>query len=119
MKQPIVWASARQVTATHSSTKAEFIAAGTGAKALTWLASLAEELRIQVVKRPVSLPIGGKPATKYHRGEIMKDDRQDVLLLTDNKRAFDIAHTNSLSKRTKHLVVRNHYTQQKIHTKGT
>ena len=114
MKQPIVWASARQATVTHSSTEAEYIAADTGAKVLTWLATLADELRIPVVKRPVSLRIDDKPATKYHEGTIIKDNLNDLLLLTDNKGAFDIAHTNGPSKRTKHLDVRHHYIQQQL-----
>lgn len=76
------------------STEAEYIASDTGAKTLTWLASLADSLQKPVVKRPTSLRKDDKPATKYHDGNIITDIRQDLLLLTDNKGAFDIANTN-------------------------
>ena len=74
-------------------------------------------MRIPVVNRPASLRIDNKPATKYHDGEIIVETRQDLQLLTDNKGAFDISHTNGPSKRTKHLDVRHHYIQQQVHTK--
>lgn len=113
--QPIVWASARQATVSHSSTEAEFIAADTGARTLTWMAALADQLQVPVVARPASLRIDDKPATKYHEGHIVVDTRDDLRLLIDNKGAFDIAHVNGPSKRTKHLDVRHFYIQQQVH----
>lgn len=114
--QPIVWASARQATVSHSSTEAEFIAADLGARTLTWMATLADQLHIPVVPRPASLRIDDKPATKYHDRHIVVDTRNDLNLLIDNKGAFDIAHTNAPSKRTKHLDLRHFYIQQQVHT---
>lgn len=110
----MAWAPARQHTVSHSSTEAEFIACDTGARALTWLASLARELRIAVAARPFTLRIHDKLATKYHEGQIECEKRDELLFLTENKGVFDISHINLPSKRTKHLDVRHFYLQQKV-----
>lgn len=117
-EQPVLWGSARQCVLTHSYTEAEYISADTGARTLTWLSSLASELRISVVERPPSLRIDDKPAPQYHDGHIIVDTRPDLRMLIDNKGAVDIAHTNGPSKRTKHLDVRHHYIQQQVHSRA-
>ena len=80
---------------------------------LTWLSSLANELKIPM-KKKATLKIDNKESTKYHDGEIIQDNQNDLHLLVDNKGAFDIAHSYGPSKRTKHLDVRHHYIQQQI-----
>ena len=110
---PILWISSLQYTVSHSSTESEYISADTGARMLTWLSSLANELKIPM-KKKVTLKIDNKISTKYHDGEIIQDNQNDLHLLVDNKGAFDIAHSYGPSKRTKHLDVRHHYVQQQI-----
>ena len=80
---------------------------------LTWLSSLANELKIPM-KKKATLKIDNKISTKYHDGEIIQDNQNDLHFLVDNKGAFDIAHCYGPSKRTKHLDVRHHYIQQQI-----
>lgn len=67
------------------------------------MTSPASELRIPVEKRPATLRFDKKPATNYHDEYIVTETRIDLLRLTYNKRAFDIAHIKDPSKRTKHL----------------
>lgn len=112
--QPLLAYSARQYTVTRPSTEAEYVAADTGARALTWVSSLAAELRIPVEARSASLRIDDKPATKYHEGHIVVDTRADIHLLTDNKSAFNITHTSGSSMRTKQLDVRHLGIQQQV-----
>lgn len=95
--KPIVWCSSRQATVTVSSTKEEYSAAYTGAKTLTWLATLSKELHIPDVNRPKALCIYSKPATKDHESNIITYKKQYLLLLTDNRGAFDISRTNGPS----------------------
>lgn len=87
-KQPIVRLSARKANVTQSSPEAECISADTGTKALTWLASLAQKMRMTVVKRPATLRIDDKPTTKEQDENIVADAKD---LLTDNKEAFYVA----------------------------
>ena len=102
---------------THSSTESEYIAADTGARYLTWLCSLAKELQIRMYDKQAELKIDDKPASKYHEGKIVTDDSTALILITDNKGCFDIAHSYGPTKRTKHLDVRHHYLQQQINKK--
>ena len=97
----------------HSSTEAEYISADTGARTITWLSSLANEIRIPM-KKKASLKIDNKPSTKCHNVEIITNSNYELHLLVDKKGAFDIAHSYGPSKRTKHLDVRHHYIQQQI-----
>ena len=58
---------------------------------LTWLSSLANELKIPM-KKKATLKIDNKISTKYHDGEIIQDNQNDLHLLVDNK-AHLILHT--------------------------
>ena len=109
----IWWISSLQYTVSHSSTEAEYISADTGARTITWLSSLVKELKLPM-KKKATLKIDNKPSSKYHNGEIVNNENNDLHFLVDNKKAFDIAHSYGPSKRTKHLDVRHHYLQQQI-----
>lgn len=102
---------------THSSTEAEYISADTGARNLTYMSNLADELQIPMRVQPARLIIDDKPSTEYHDGVIVQNQANDLHLLVDNKGAFDIANSYGPSKRTKHLEVRHHYIQHQINKK--
>ena len=114
---PIMWGAALQSLQSHSSTEAEFISADTGARNLTWISSLADELQIPMKKQTTTLVIDKKPSTKYHEGEIITNQANELHLLVDNKGAYDIANSYGPSKRTKHMEVRHHYLQHQINKK--
>lgn len=105
--QPIIRTSARQPSATHSSTEAEYIAADTGTRTMTWPANPADELKLPLTAK-AELRIDNKADTRYHEGSIISGTKSDLHLLEDNKGAFDIAHAHGPSKRTEHLDDRYH-----------
>jgi hypothetical protein len=109
---PVHWSSSRQTTVTNSSTEVEYIASDAGARVLVWLAQLADDLRVPVVKRSTTLNIDDTPATTYHNGVVITDERPDVALHVDNKGTIDMAHAHGPTKRTQRLDVRHHYLQQ-------
>jgi Reverse transcriptase (RNA-dependent DNA polymerase) len=109
---PVHWSSSHQTTVTHSSTEAENIAADSGARVLVWLAQLADDLRVPLVKRSTTLTIDDKPVATYHNGVVITDERRDLALRVDKKGAIDMAHAHGPTKRTKNLNVRHHYLQQ-------
>jgi hypothetical protein len=109
---PVHWSSSRQKTVTHSSTEAEYIATDAGARVLVWLAQLADDLLVPLVKCSTTLTTDDKPAAAYHIGVVIIDERPDVALHADNKGAIDMAHAHGPTKRSKHLDVRHHYLQQ-------
>jgi hypothetical protein len=74
---PIHWLSSRQTAVTHSSTEAVNIAADAGAFVLVWLAQLADDLRVPLVKRSTTLTIDDKPAATYHNGVVITDKRPE------------------------------------------
>ena len=112
-----MWGAGLQGVQTHSSTEAEYVAADTGARNLTWMSNLANELHIPMKKRTATLVKDDKPSTKYHDGIIIKNGANDLHILVDNKGAFDIANSYGPSKRTKHMAVRHHYIQHQIDKK--
>lgn len=112
--QPVLWSSARQKVVTHSSTEAEYVAANHAARDLVYLVNLARELRVPLVTRPPTLRVDDKPATRYHHGRIVVDERPDIPLMMDNKGAIDIGHARGPTKRTKHLDVKLHYMQDLV-----
>ena len=114
---PIMWGAALQSVQSHSSTEAEFISADTGARNLTWISSLADELQIPMKKQSTTLIIDNKPSTKYHEGEIIINQANELHLLVDNKGAYDIPNSYGPSKRTKHMEVRHYYLQHQINNK--
>ena len=117
MGQLLMWGAGLQGVQTHSSTEAEYVSADTGARNLTWMSNLADELHIPMKKRTATLMIDDKPSTKYHDGNIIKNEANDLHILVDNKGAFDIANSYGPSKRTKHMAVRHHYIQHQINKK--
>jgi len=76
--------------------------------------NLADELHIPMKKRTATLMIDDKPSTKYHDGNIIKNEANDLHILVDNRGVFDIANSYGHSKRTKHMAVRHHYIQHQI-----
>lgn len=114
---PLMYGSNLQKIPGHSSTETELVAADTGARNLVYMSNLANELRIPMKKQTATLKIDDKPSIKYHEGNIVPNDANDLHLLVDNKGAFDIAHSYGPSKRTKHMDVRYHYLQHLINKK--
>ena len=78
---------------------------------------MANELQIPMKKQSTTLIIDNKPSTKYHEGEIITNQGNELHLLVDNKGAYDIANSYGPSKRTKHMEVRHHYLQHQINNK--
>lgn len=95
----IMWGVALQGVPSHSFTESEFTSADTGAQNLTWISSLADELHIPMQKQTATLVIDNKPSTKYHDGEILANEANDLHLLVDNKVVYDIENSYGPSKR--------------------
>eukprot|EP00173_Palmaria_palmata_P000873 Plantae.Rhodophyta-Palmaria_palmata.ctg14486.p1 GENE.Plantae.Rhodophyta-Palmaria_palmata.ctg14486~~Plantae.Rhodophyta-Palmaria_palmata.ctg14486.p1 ORF type:complete len:116 (-),score=1.23 Plantae.Rhodophyta-Palmaria_palmata.ctg14486:606-953(-) len=73
--QLLMWGSALQGVSTHSSTKAEYINADVGARNLTYMSNLADELKIPMRRQPARLIIDDKPSTKCHDGVIVENKK--------------------------------------------
>lgn len=110
----IMWGSFLQCSSPHSSTEAEFIPANKGARNLTWISSLANELLISIQKQEATLIINNKPSTKYHEGNIISYEANDLHLLVDNKGALNISNSYRSSKRTTHVEDLQHYLQYQV-----
>jgi hypothetical protein len=116
--QPLLWTSSRQKSTTHSSTESEYIAADVAARQLVWISHLAEQRRIPLVNREPSIIISDKPATKYHEGRIVCDERPYLPLRVYNTGAIAIAQANGPTRRAKHLDVRHRYLQKLVTSKN-
>lgn len=75
-----------------------FFSADTGARNLTRISNLADELLIPMQKQEATLIIDTKPSAKYHEGIIVPNQANELHLLVDNKGAFDIANSYCPSK---------------------
>ena len=115
--QPVLWGPGLRATQAHSSTEAEYVSADIGARNLTWASHMADEMHIPMLKQTATLILDNKPSTKYHEGEIIQNEANELHLLVDNKGAFDMANSYGPSKRTKHMEVRHHFLQHQINNK--
>jgi hypothetical protein len=96
MRESIEWKSSKQTSMTLFSIEAEYMSQISAVTNVMWARGLLTEMRIE---------------------ESISDKNQSTIIYADNQRAIKLVNNSIFQKRTKHIVVKYHYTRDLISQK--